>query len=158
MRRCILITGLLLATILCPVYIASAAMDTVYLVASDKVFELVTGMREYLAAGGAKVVHIKPEEIEKVKNQEHYIVLGSPDDKNSIGELIGKTLSEKQLQNARRMGANELLVLRVNGKDVMFFATSYSIRSLVQGTSSSWKELFEAWYNIPQSISEIIRY
>lgn len=149
-----LLAGLLLA-------FPAAAADTddvAYFVASDEMFNQVTGIRSYLTNDGVKVVHINAANMEKLKNVRRYVVFGSPDDTDAIGELIRKSLKEKELANARKMGKAALVSTEVAGKQVLFFATSFSMKSLVSAASASWQEYFESWYDVRIPITQIIGY
>ncbi|MBG0776123.1 MAG: hypothetical protein H0S85_06770 [Desulfovibrionaceae bacterium] len=138
--------------------LAHAEDDVAYFVARDTIFEQITGMRAYLANDGVKIVHITPDELQKTKGLQRFIVLGSPDDQDAIGDLIRKSLTEQQVKDARRMGKANLVTATIAGQDVMFFATSFSMKTLVKATAGSWREYFESWYGVTIPITQIIGY
>jgi hypothetical protein len=135
-----------------------AEMKTAYIVANDETFRNLTGLCDYLKNGEIDVVQVKPTELDKVKGLEHYLVFGNPDDGDAIGKLITASLTPKQLENAKRMGKTEVVIAPVDGANVMFFASSYSMKTFVQGSAAIWKEYFEGWYGIPLSVSQVIGY
>ncbi|MGE4293757.1 MAG: hypothetical protein AB7E32_16285 [Desulfovibrio sp.] len=132
--------------------------DVAYFVANDALFDQITGIRSYLTNDGVKIIHITPSELDKLKNIKRYVVFGSPDDTDAIGNFIRTSLNEKQLSNARRMGKAALVSTTVSGNDVLVFATSFSMKSLVKATAGSWKEYFESWYGVTVPITQIIGY
>lgn len=137
---------------------AQAESDTAYLVASDDVFNTVTGIRGYLEADDVTVIHVNASELGKLKDAERYLVFGNPDADDAIGKLIRKNLTNDELSNARRMGKAQMAQTTIDGKETMIFATTFSVRGLVKSSAGSWKELFESWYGITIPITQIIGY
>jgi len=138
--------------------VAYASDDVAYFVASDEIFNQITGIRNYLTNDGVKIVQIKPSELDKLKDIKRFVVFGSPDATDAIGDLIRTSLNETQLNNARRMGKATFVAASVSGKDAIFFATSFGMTSLVKSSANSWKECFESWYGVKIPVTQIIGY
>ena len=137
---------------------AMASEDIAYIVASDTVFAEVTGLRNYLERGGITVVQVKDDQLNKFDKAKHFLVIGSPDDKDFVGKLIRDSLNQDQIKDASRMGHSEPIVAPVGSREALFFATKYSLKTFIQGTASTWKAIFEEWYDIELNLSHIIGY
>ncbi len=134
----------------------SAGSSAAYVVASDTVFNSLTGMKTYCEDAGVRFVQIKDKsELTKV---ERFLVFGSPAGEDLAGEIIRASLDEKELKDANTMGKGVLTEKSVDGKPALIFATAYSINSFVKGHAEDWKDIFENWYYIARSITSIIGY
>ena len=129
---------------------------TAYVVASDAVFNSLTGMKSYCEDEGVPFVQIKNKD--QLKNVEKCLVIGNPSDESLAGDIIRACLDEKEMKNANTMGKGVLAEKTYEGKQVLIFATAYSVNTFVKSHADEWKDIFESWYYISRSITSIIGY
>lgn len=134
----------------------SAGSSTAWVVASDQVFNSLTGMKAYCEDAGVRFVRIQDRS--ELSKAERFLVFGSPSGEDLAGEIIRASLSEKEMKDANTMGKGVLTEKSVDGKPALIFATAYSINSFVRGHAEDWKDIFENWYYIAQTITSIIGY
>lgn len=134
----------------------SAGSSTAYVVASDAVYDSLTGMKAYCEDAGVRFIRIRDKG--ELSRAERFLVFGSPAGEDMAGDIIRASLSEKELKDANTMGKGVLVEKSVDGKPALIFATAYSINSFVKGHAEEWKDIFENWYYIARSITSIIGY
>ena len=161
-RALLLAAGATVCTALClpaPARAAenlSAGSSAAHVVASDQVFNSLTGMKAYCEDAGVRFVRIRDRS--ELAGVERFLVFGSPSGEDLAGEIIRASLSEKEMKDANTMGKGVLAEKTWEGKPVLIFATAYSINSFVKGHAEDWKDIFENWYYIARSITSIIGY
>ena len=124
----------------------SAGSSAAHVVASDQVFNSLTGMKAYCEDAGVRFVRIRDRS--ELAGVERFLVFGSPSGEDLAGEM----------KDANTMGKGVLAEKTWEGKPVLIFATAYSINSFVKGHAEDWKDIFENWYYIARSITSIIGY
>ena len=129
---------------------------TAYVVASDTVFNSLTGMKSYCENEGVPFVQIKDKK--QLKDVEKCLVIDNPSEESLAGDIIRACLNEKEMKDANTMGKGVLAEKNYEGKQVLVFATAYSINTFVKSHADEWKDVFEAWYYIARSITSIIGY
>lgn len=139
-----------------PVFAEEKEDITAYVVASDTVFNSLTGMKSYCEDEGVPFVQIKDKN--QLKDVEKCLVIGNPSEESLAGDIIRACLNEKEMKSANTMGKGVLAEKTYEGKQVLIFATAYSINTFVKSHADEWKDIFESWYYISRSITSIIGY
>lgn len=154
-----LLSALILASALVvPVMASAKAIDTAYLVMSEKNAEAAAPLLEYIKKSGTKHEIVKPEDIASVTSKPYLIVIGSPKDNDPIAKFAKATLSPKQWDSAMQMGKSGPVVVTTGESKVLFLFSDYSLKSMIAGSKDVWTEIFYDWYDIPLSITQIIGY
>ncbi len=135
---------------------ALADDSTAFVVASDQTFDGLTGMKAYLKDGGVQIVHITDKAA--LAQADRLLVFGAPGEEGLAGDLIRALLNENEIKIANTMGKGVLEEKQVDGKPALVFATAYSMKTFVSSHAETWKDYFESWFNIAQTITSIIGY
>ena len=80
----------------------SAGSSAAHVVASDQVFNSLTGMKAYCEDAGVRFVRIRDRS--ELAGVERFLVFGSPSGEDLAGEIIRASLSEKEMKDANTMG------------------------------------------------------
>lgn len=130
--------------------------NTAYVVASDATFDSLTGMKAYFKDAGVNFIQVKDKS--GLAEAKRFLIFGSPAEQGLAGDFIRSALDEKEITTANTMGKGVLVEKEIEGKPALIFATAYSMQTFVKSHTADWKDYFESWYLIAQSITSIIGY